>query len=122
MSLSWKGNIVVTGVSTGLGHAIAGRFIEAGYRVLGSVRTDEDAARLTRQWGSAYDPLIFDVTDQQAIEHAVAKVQMLLGDQTLDLLINNAGVSMRALFQDLDLDVFRFGTAMNYLITIYLYC
>ena len=85
---------VVTGVSTGIGHAIAVVLIAAGWQVFGSVRTAAAAARLQAELGAALVPLIFDVEDDEAVAAAADAVRTLLGKRTLDGLVNNAGVAL----------------------------
>ena len=58
---------VVTGVSTGIGRAIAKTLIDAGWRVFGSVRKEKDAAEASAALGANFTPLLFDVTDDAAI-------------------------------------------------------
>ncbi len=87
-----QGNIVVTGVSSGIGWAMAHRFVRAGYRVFGSVRTEADGQRLSSGLGSGLVPLIMDVTDVESIGSAVHQVEKHLEGGGLDLLINNAGI------------------------------
>jgi NAD(P)-dependent dehydrogenase (short-subunit alcohol dehydrogenase family) len=85
---------VVTGVSTGIGRAIAKSLIDAGWRVFGSVRKDKDASEASAALGPRFTPLLFDVTDAQAIHAAAAKVEAALGGATLKGLVNNAGIAM----------------------------
>jgi NAD(P)-dependent dehydrogenase (short-subunit alcohol dehydrogenase family) len=87
-------NVVVTGVSTGIGEATARVLARAGIRVFGSVRKPVDAERLAKELGPLFVPLIFDVTDQIAIDSAAADVERTLGGQTLSGLVNNAGVAV----------------------------
>lgn len=86
-------SIVITGVSTGIGHGTAADLCRRGFRVFGSVRTEEDAARLQRDLGGNFTPLVFDVTDTDAIARAAALVKREIGDDGLFGLINNAGIS-----------------------------
>ncbi len=86
-------SIVVTGVSTGIGHGTAADLCRRGYKVFGSVRTQEDAARLQREFGDNFTPLVFDVTDSDAIGRATATVQERVGEDGLFGLVNNAGIS-----------------------------
>lgn len=85
---------VVTGVSTGIGRAIAKSLIGAGWRVFGSVRNAKDASEACADLGPNFAPLVFDVTDQQAIRAAAARVETALGGATLRGLVNNAGIAM----------------------------
>jgi NAD(P)-dependent dehydrogenase (short-subunit alcohol dehydrogenase family) len=86
--------VVVTGVSTGIGHAIARVLVDHDVRVFGSVRRDEDAARLRADLGSRFTPLIFDVTDAAAIQASVPVVADALRGTTLFGLVNNAGIAI----------------------------
>lgn len=89
-----RGSVVVTGVSTGIGRAIAEDLMSAGYRVFGSVRKPADAAPLEARFGRQFVPLVFDVTDAQALQGAVATVRQALQGATLTALVNNAGISL----------------------------
>lgn len=95
---------VVTGVSTGIGRAVAHSLIGAGWTVFGSVRKPEDGARLQKELGANFTPLVFDVTDAKAIEAAAQKVSAHLQGQTLDALVNNAGIAVAAPVRYLALD------------------
>ncbi len=86
--------VVVTGVSSGIGRAIADTLVERGYHVFGSVRTRRDADRLAGEIGRAcFTPLLFDVTDAAAIADAAAFVAAALGGGTLAGLVNSAGIA-----------------------------
>ena len=95
---------VVTGVSTGIGRAIAKTLIDAGWRVFGSVRKEKDAAEASAALGANFTPLLFDVTDDAAIRRAAEKVEKALGGRTLDALINNAGIAVAGPVGYLDLE------------------
>jgi len=84
--------IAITGVSTGIGYATAARLIAYGYHVFGSVRRPADADRLKDEWGENFTPLLFDVTDDNAIKMAVSQVESRIGEVGLSALINNAGI------------------------------
>jgi NAD(P)-dependent dehydrogenase (short-subunit alcohol dehydrogenase family) len=84
--------VLVTGVSSGIGQALAGGLMERGYQVFGSVRREADAQTLASRWGAAFVPLVFDVTDAGALPGAVKQVGNLLGGRGLKALVNNAGV------------------------------
>lgn len=86
--------LVVTGVSTGIGYGTTKALIEKGYHVFGSVRKQEDADRLSAEFGTHFTPLLFDVRDEAAIAQAVAQVEQVVGSNGLAGLINNAGMAM----------------------------
>jgi NAD(P)-dependent dehydrogenase (short-subunit alcohol dehydrogenase family) len=85
-------NIVITGVSTGIGYATTAEFLRRGYHVFGSVRRQDTADSLQEEFGSAFTPLLFDVADQEAIGKGVKKVHDNIGDNGLTALVNNAGI------------------------------
>lgn len=87
-------SVVVTGASTGIGHATAKTLIATGFRVFGSVRNKEDATRMAKELGANFTPLIFDITDEQAVKNAASQVRAALKGETLAGLVNNAGVSV----------------------------
>lgn len=84
--------VVITGVSSGIGYAIAKVLINNGIKVFGSVRNENDAERLSKDFGNLYVPLIFDITDEEKVKKAAAIVCEQLQGQTLWGLINNAGI------------------------------
>lgn len=88
------GTFVVTGSSTGIGHAAAKALIERGHTVFGSVRKDADGARVKAELGANYTPLLFDVTDEAAIARAAAEVRAALNGRKLSGLVNNAGIAV----------------------------
>ncbi|MES2126343.1 MAG: SDR family NAD(P)-dependent oxidoreductase [Pseudomonadota bacterium] len=86
-------NVVITGVSSGIGLAAAQVLIGRGYRVFGSVRNRADADRVRQALGGGFTPLLFDVTDSAGLAAAVAEVQAAVGEHGLAGLVNNAGVA-----------------------------
>ncbi len=100
-------NILITGVSTGIGYGAAKQFIQSGYTVFGSVRTQADANRLQAELGESFTPLVFDVTDADAIDQAAQFLTNHLAGNGLGALINNAGIAIGGPIQDQPMDVFR---------------
>lgn len=85
-------DVVVTGVSTGIGHATTKVLVKRGFRVFGSVRKQTDADRLQREFGDGYVPLIMDISDSDAVRQAAQRVSSMIGDKNLVGLVNNAGI------------------------------
>jgi len=85
-------DVVVTGVSTGIGWGTTKVLVAKGFRVFGSVRKQADADRLLRQFGDGFVPLMMDITDADAVHQAAVKVGSMIGDRNLTGLVNNAGI------------------------------
>src|ERR1700735_4055255 len=85
-------DVVVTGVSTGIGWGTTKVLVSKGFRVFGSVRKQADADRLQKEFGDAFVPLLMDVTDGDAVHRAAQKFGTMLGDRNLVGLVNNAGI------------------------------
>ena len=99
-------NIVITGVSTGIGYATAKKFIAEGHHVFGSVRKQSDADTLTADLGPNFEPLIFDVIDNKAVLEAAEIVKKRVGTEGVALLVNNAGIAVSGPLQHIDNDEF----------------
>jgi len=84
---------LITGVSTGIGHATTAELLRQGFAVFGSVRKGSDAERLARQFGGNFTPLVFDVTQENEVRDAAARVADKVGVEGLYGLVNNAGIS-----------------------------
>jgi NAD(P)-dependent dehydrogenase (short-subunit alcohol dehydrogenase family) len=106
-------SIVVTGVSTGIGKNITEVFIQRGYRVFGSVRKQKDADQLQAEFGEAFIPLLFDVTDKAAVQSAAKQVREILKGETLFGLVNNAGIAVAAPILYLEIEEFRKQLEIN---------
>ncbi len=103
MSLPNK-SAVVTGVSSGIGRAIAKSLTGAGWRVFGSVRKEKDAGEASAALGANFTPLIFDVTDDAGVARGAAAVRAALNGETLGALVNNAGIAVGGPVAYLNLD------------------
>ncbi len=102
-----KKAIVITGVSSGIGYALANAFARKGYRVFGSVRKPEDAQTLQTQYPDLFEPLVFDVTNHPAIDKEAARVAKLLNGSKLAGLINNAGLAVTGALLELPINDFK---------------
>lgn len=106
-------SVVITGVSTGIGWGAAKVLLGKGYRVFGSVRRQADADRLCKEFGPQFVPLIFDVTDAQAVRQAAEQVRQALGGQMLAGLVNNAGIAYGGPLMYLPLEQYRAQIEVN---------
>ena len=107
--------ILITGVSSGIGYGAAKELIHRDYKVFGSVRKQDDAERLQAEFGDSFMPLVFDVTDQGAIERAARLVQDHLNATGLGGLINNAGIAMAGPVEHLPIDAVAYNFNVNVL-------
>jgi meso-butanediol dehydrogenase / (S,S)-butanediol dehydrogenase / diacetyl reductase len=91
--------VVVTGGTSGIGEATSRRFLEEGARVAAiAVGADEVATAAERIPG--IEALLCDVADAAAVATAFAKIDELLGG--IDVLVANAGISIRKPFLEID--------------------
>ncbi len=106
-------SVVVTGSSTGIGWGISKVLVGKGFRVFGSVRKPADGERLQKEFGSAYVPVVFDITDEAAVARGAEQVAAALGGDTLAGLVNNAGIAVAGPLLYLKLDEFRHQIEVN---------
>jgi len=85
-------NVLITGVSSGIGEAIADSCIAKGYRVFGSLRNEDQSRACSKKWGQLFTPLLMDVTNTSAIQECVTLVKTKLNGERLHVLINNSGI------------------------------
>ena len=85
-------NIVITGVSSGIGRASLDLLHEKGYHIFGSVRNQADADHLSQIYPDRFTPLLFDVQNHDEVVRA-SKV-VFEHCETLAGLINNAGIAI----------------------------
>lgn len=77
---------LITGCSSGIGHALAHGFKDAGYDVWATARKVEDVASLQAEGFTAFE---LDVTDAQALSDLTER--LALDGAGIDVLVNNAG-------------------------------
>jgi NAD(P)-dependent dehydrogenase (short-subunit alcohol dehydrogenase family) len=106
-------SVVVTGASTGIGWGCVKVLAANGFHVFGSVRKQADADRLSKEFGAAFTPLIFDVTDAAAVAAGARQVEAALKGATLAGLVNNAGIANPGPLLHIDVDNFRQQMEVN---------
>jgi NAD(P)-dependent dehydrogenase (short-subunit alcohol dehydrogenase family) len=103
--------ILITGVSSGFGRALAQEALFAGHRVVGTVRhagAQRDFEALAP--GRAHARLL-DVTDVDAIDGVVAEIEETIGP--IDVLVNNAGYGHEGILEESPLSDMRHQFDVN---------
>ena len=106
-------SVVVTGVSSGIGRGAAKVLVDNGIHVFGTVRKQEDADRLRKDFGDRATPLILDVTDEAALARGAAEVRERLGGEKLFGLVNNAGIAVSGPLTEINPDDVRTQLEVN---------
>lgn len=103
----------ITGASRGFGRVWAEAALQRGDRVTATARKLADVADLTERYGDAVLPLALDVTDAAQVHEVVDRAYAHFG--RLDVLVNNAGVSLFAATEEASDDQIRGLFDTNYL-------
>jgi NAD(P)-dependent dehydrogenase (short-subunit alcohol dehydrogenase family) len=89
---------LITGVSTGLGRALAEEALARGSSVVGTVRTEPAAEAFAALAPGRARPYLLDVADSNAVDAVVAQAAADLGG--LDVVANNAGYGLMGAFEE----------------------
>jgi NAD(P)-dependent dehydrogenase (short-subunit alcohol dehydrogenase family) len=98
-------NWLITGVSSGLGKALAEAALARGDSVAGTVRNEDARASFEAIAPGRAIGLLLDVTDSAAIPAVVAEAEARMGG--IDFLVNNAGYGMAGAIEETGLDQIR---------------
>ncbi len=112
--------VVITGSSGGIGESLAIKFASEKSRVVISARDSNKLDNVRKKLeasGAEVLSVIGDVSLEDDCKRLVDETIKRFG--RIDVLINNAGISMRALFTDVDLDVLRKVIDINFWGTVY---
>lgn len=112
--------VVVTGASSGIGRASALEFARNGYSVVLFAR-QADKLREVEEEITGFGGLAVSVSgDVSREDDCIRMIESAIGRfGRIDVLINNAGLSMRALFEQVDLEVIRRLMDVNFWGTVY---
>lgn len=100
--------VVITGASSGIGEAMACEYAAMGARVVLGARREDELRRVASEIETNGGKVVYqvcDVVNEEDCKRLIAKAVESFGG--VDIMICNAGLSMRALFDDCDLKVLR---------------
>lgn len=111
--------IIITGASSGIGLASSVYFAKKGARLVLAARSYEKLIKLTESFPKDCETLCVktDVSKEDDCKNLIDKTIERFG--SIDVLVNNAGISMRALFEELDLSVIKSLMDTNFYGTVY---
>ena len=115
--------VIITGASSGIGLAAARQFASEGANVVLAARSADKLQQTfcelsnRGQEGSRFLAVPTDVSKEEDCKRLIESTIEKFGK--IDVLVNNAGISMRAMFKDLELDVIRRLMDVNFWGTVY---
>lgn len=95
----------ITGVSSGFGRALSQAALAAGHRVIGTVRSAEDAQAFQAMRPSQAIARQLDVSDHAAVEQVAQEVEKAIGP--VGVLVNNAGYGYEGILEESPLEDMR---------------
>ena len=110
--------VVITGASSGIGRALAKEFAAKGARLSLGARRTELLEQLQQELPQTEMLIVkTDVSNEEDCRTLIDETVKHFGQ--IDILINNAGISMRALFEEVDTKVIRQLMDVNFYGTVY---
>lgn len=113
--------VIITGASSGIGKACALECAKRKAKVVLAARNTQELEKIAKEIQNlgGHTPLSVctDVTQEADCENLIKQAVQCFG--CIDILINNAGIAMRALFKDVDLEVVRNVMNVNFWGTVY---
>ncbi len=110
--------VLITGASSGIGEALAYAFAKENATLLLCARNENELQRVQRNISGLSEIFVCDITDHGAVD--LMMVEIVLKFKTVDVLVNNAGISQRSLAHETDFSVDERIMQLNYLATVYL--
>ena len=110
--------VIVTGGSDGIGKALVERLLSNGAKVATCARDNDKLYRLQSDHPSyPLHTMVADVSNENDCRRLIEQTIRFFGG--IDILINNAGISMRALLKDASIDVIRKVMEINFFGSVY---
>jgi NAD(P)-dependent dehydrogenase (short-subunit alcohol dehydrogenase family) len=97
--------LLITGVSSGFGRALAQEALAVGHKVVGTVRSAQAKREFESVSANAAWGRVLDVTDFDAIDGVVAEIEAGVGP--IDVLVNNAGYGHEGIMEESPLSEMR---------------
>lgn len=97
--------LLITGVSSGFGRALAQEALAVGHKVVGTVRTAQAKREFESLSANAAWGRVLDVTAFDAIDSVVAEIEASVGP--IDVLVNNAGYGHEGIMEESPLSELR---------------
>ncbi len=113
--------VIITGASSGIGKALAYQFASEGANLVLAARQYplmcEIAQDIENKFSVRAIAVATDVSKEEFCKHLIDEAIRLFG--RIDVLVNNAGISMRALFEDVDMNVLKELMDINFWGSVY---
>ena len=110
--------VVVTGGTDGIGRALINALMETGAKVATCGRHHDKLYALQLEYSQfMLHTMVCDVSNEEDCKRFIQSTVETFG--SIDILINNAGISMRSLFDDADTDVIRRLMDVNFMGAVY---
>ena len=112
--------VIITGGSSGIGKALAEKFGSEGSKIMITGRNEDELTKTVQELQKkniVVTGFRADVSREEDNQKMAAETIRQYG--TIDILINNAGISMRALFSEVDLDVVKKVMDINFYGVLY---
>ncbi len=112
--------IIITGASSGIGEALARNYASKNANVVLAARSIEKLENLKKELSTDSNKIITvktDVSNEEDCKNLIEETIKQFG--TIDTLINNAGISMRAIFEETEISVIKKLMDINFWGTVY---
>lgn len=112
--------IIITGASSGIGKALALKYYNKGFNIVLAARSVEKLIKIQKEYNLSSTKILIQKTDvsiKKECEKLIKKTIEKFG--AIHILINNAGISMRSLFINTDLEVIEKIIQINFLGSVY---
>lgn len=117
--MSFKNKVVaITGGTDGIGRALVDYFIKHEAKVATCSRTYDKLYNLSTEYaGKPFHTLVTDVSNETDCKRFIESTVETFGD--IDILINNAGISMKSLVEDVEIDTLKRVMEVNFYGSLY---